>query len=326
MMTIATESLAPIEEQIKNGRLEEANRALAGATETDENGSDLMFLQGYMKETSFDREGAIEIYEKILERDPDHPSAGFRAALLADRWGDDEASVALYERCRSRDRAHVNALINLAVLYEDAGKFSEAEICLEDVLAAYPNHRRARAFLRSVRSSYTMAYDEKTQKERARHSAILDMPISEFELSVRSRNCLRQMNIGTLGDLLNTTEMELLSYKNFGETSLAEIKALLDQKSLRIGQALQRPEPLTFPGAPDATDDAATHLSRPIAELQLSVRSRKALQRLGVATLGELVQRTEGEMMAIKNFGQTSLTEIKRQLEKYGMSLRLPAS
>jgi DNA-directed RNA polymerase subunit alpha len=45
------------------------------------------------------------------------------------------------------------------------------------------------------------------------------------------------MNIKSLGDLLKTTEQELLAYKNFGETSLNEIKALLAQKGLRLGQA-----------------------------------------------------------------------------------------
>ena len=50
------------------------------------------------------------------------------------------------------------------------------------------------------------------------------------------------MNIRTLGDLLQTTEQELLSYKNFGETSLNEIKALLAQKGLRLGQAVEDPK------------------------------------------------------------------------------------
>ena len=47
------------------------------------------------------------------------------------------------------------------------------------------------------------------------------------------------MNIRTLGDLLNITEAELLSYKNFGETSLREIKAILETKNLRLGMALE---------------------------------------------------------------------------------------
>ena len=67
-------------------------------------------------------------------------------------------------------------------------------------------------------------------------NAVMEIPISDFELSVRSRNCLKKMNIRSLGDLLKTSEQELLSYKNFGETSLNEIKALLASKGLRLGQ------------------------------------------------------------------------------------------
>jgi DNA-directed RNA polymerase subunit alpha len=63
-------------------------------------------------------------------------------------------------------------------------------------------------------------------------------------------------------------------------------------------------------------------LNRSVAELELSVRSRKCLQRLGISSLAELVQRSEPELMAIKNFGQTSLVEIKRRLGELGLSLR----
>ena len=67
---------------------------------------------------------------------------------------------------------------------------------------------------------------------------MLNIPVTDFELSVRSRNCLKKMNIKNLGDLLRTSEQELLSYKNFGETSLNEIKSLLASKGLRLGQNL----------------------------------------------------------------------------------------
>ena len=154
------------------------------------------------------------------------------------------------------------------------------------------------------------------------------MPITDFELSVRARNCLAKMNIKSLGDLVRKSETELLSYKNFGETSLNEIKAMLTQKGLKLGQGLHQPpaEPpavvTTFARAA-VTSDAPIHSRRPVAELELSVRSRKCLQRLGIATVGELMQRSEAELLAIKNFGQTSLTEIKRQLAVFGLTLRL---
>ena len=133
------------------------------------------------------------------------------------------------------------------------------------------------------------------------------------------------MNIKTLGDLLKTTEQELLSYKNFGETSLNEIKALLAQKGLRLGQAAEG----KAPGGGTATrttaaqgDVAPEVLGKAVQDLELSVRSRKALQRLNINTLGELAARTEDELLGCKNFGQTSLNEIKQQLTTFGMNLR----
>lgn len=321
-MTTATSTLDTIAEQIRASRFAEARTGLDGVQETDENRCEVLFLRGYLEEMAYDREAALATYQAVLEMDPDHTEAAFRAALLCDQGGDDEAAIELYEQCTAIRPAHVNALLNLAVLYEEHGKLGMAEQCLIDVLAEHPQHARARHFLKSVASSYTMAYDEQTQKERERHCAVLDMPISDFELSVRSRNCLRQMNLRTLGDLLKTTETELLAYKNFGETSLHEIKAVLAQKDLRLGQGLQPAEPPLFLAAPEEPGETSAHLNRPIGELELSVRSRKALQRLGVSTLGELAERTEAELMAVDNFGQTSLEEIGRQLAKYGLSVR----
>src|SRR5213078_1665545 len=75
--------------------------------------------------------------------------------------------------------------------------------------------------------------------DKTKRNAMLDTPVTDFELTVRARTCLKKMNLRTLGDLLRTTEAELLGYKNFGETSLNEIKALLAQKGLRLGQAVE---------------------------------------------------------------------------------------
>ena len=317
MMTI--EGLARV---IRRGAQEEARAALDGFQETDENRTELTFLRGYLQEMSFDAYGAFATYEKVLEQDPEHCEAAFRAALLADQAGDDESAIALYEQCVAERPTHINALINLAVLYEERGDLPRAESRLTDVLETYPNHHRARQFLKSVKSSYTMVYDELTQREQEKRNAILDMPVSDFELSVRSRNCLRQMNIRTLSDLLRTTETELLAYKNFGETSLNEIKAMLAQKSLTLGQGPEEPEEPVLEAAGAVIDTGEAPISKSVAELELSVRSRKALQRLGIVTISDLTAKTEAELMGVKNFGQTSLSEIKQQLACFGLSLR----
>ena len=181
--------------------------------------------------------------------------------------------------------------------------------------------------MKDTQASSDMVYDEDAQRRRDRLSQLLGIPVTDFELSVRSRNCLKKMNMRTLGDLLRTTEAELLSYKNFGETSLNEIKALLANKGLRLGQALEDPK-LTGGGLRRTSSSSAQGniptevMAKTVADMELSVRSRKALQRLNINTLGDLAARTEAELLGCKNFGQTSLNEIKQQLATFGLGVR----
>ena len=152
----------------------------------------------------------------------------------------------------------------------------------------------------------------------------MDTPVSDFELSVRSRNCLKKMNINTLGDLLRVSEAELLAYKNFGETSLNEIKAMLKQKGLRIGQLKEESQRSTRPSPPRYTAPSGSPdlLNKYLSEIEFSGRSRKCLQRLGLVTLGDLLMKTDAELLATKNFGQTSLNEIKLRLNEFSLTLR----
>ena len=59
-----------------------------------------------------------------------------------------------------------------------------------------------------------------------------------------------------------------------------------------------------------------------MADLELSIRTRKVLQRLNIKTLSELADLTETELLGCKNFGQTGLSEIKQQLAAFGLTLR----
>ncbi len=64
---------------------------------------------------------------------------------------------------------------------------------------------------------------------------ILSLPVSELELSVRSANCLEAAEIGTLGDLVEKEEIEMLKFRNFGKKSLEEIRELLTKFNLTLG-------------------------------------------------------------------------------------------
>ncbi len=59
-----------------------------------------------------------------------------------------------------------------------------------------------------------------------------------------------------------------------------------------------------------------------VEDLNLSVRSYNCLKREGINTVGDLVQRSEQELMDIRNFGQKSIEEVKAKLDELGLSLR----
>ena len=153
----------------------------------------------------------------------------------------------------------------------------------------------------------------------------MEVPITDFELSVRSRNCLKRMNIRTLGDLTRVTESQLLASKNFGETSLEEIRAIMNAKQLRIGQSLEQGQQYEFRYRPpqNLSPEEQAMLNKPVSDLNLSVRARKCMNRLNITTLGELVQRTADELLEAKNFGMTSLNGSPREARgSYNLKLR----
>jgi DNA-directed RNA polymerase subunit alpha len=169
-----------------------------------------------------------------------------------------------------------------------------------------------------------MVVVEEADRDIFKRKAMLDTPVTDFELSVRARTCLKKMNIRTLGDLLRITEAELMSYKNFGESSLTEIRKMLQIKGLRMGQGVEDAHRSARKALLDQYKGTAQEasLTRPVSDLQLSVRARKALQLLNVQTLGDLASLTEAELMGVKNFGATSLKEIKERLVDLGLELR----
>lgn len=164
-------------------------------------------------------ENSTDFYNRTLQYDDRHPGALFGLALEHDRKGNDIEALNLYERAASCFPAHVGTLINLGVLYEDRNDFAKAQACYKRVLDVFPDHPRAKLYLKDASASGSVYYDEDSARQSERISQLLSISVNDFELSVRSRNCLAKMGIHTLGDLTRTSEQQLLSSKNFGETS-----------------------------------------------------------------------------------------------------------
>ena len=260
----------------------------------------------------------ITWYERAVEANGAHPGALFGLALENDRRGNDAIALQLYKRAAMQFPSHVGALINLGLMYEDREEYQLAAKCYERVLEAFPDNERARLYLKDTQATDEGFFDEDARRKRDHFAQQLATPVSDFELSVRSRNTLKKMGIHTLGDLCRYTEQELLGSKNFGETSLVEIKEMLQSKGLTLGQtANEAPihEELLTP-------DEQLLLNKPLSFLDLSVRARKCMSRLNITTVGELIRRTQDELLDCKNFGVTSLNEIKAKLSEHGLKLR----
>ena len=307
-----------------SGRAGEAADVIEGLGASGDGSADFWAAKG---DVLTDRGAAVEeiaaAYEKALAVDPGHPRALFAMGVLNDRLGNDSEAEACYERSLKRYPATVGALINLGILYEDRDDFAKAEQCYRRVLEAIPNHPRARLFLKDSTAADDLKTGEQEQKQRDRLDQVLGLPVSDFELSVRSRNCLQKMGIHTLGDLARTSESEILASKNFGETSLTEIKDMLASKGLSLGmlaEAVVAEEPAVEPVEPSA-DEQETHAVS-INDLNLSVRARKCMTKLGINTIGELIRRTGEDLMECKNFGVTSLNEVREKLSERGLRLR----
>ncbi|MCA9126789.1 MAG: tetratricopeptide repeat protein [Planctomycetales bacterium] len=265
----------------------------------------------------------LRLYNRALQYDDHHPGALFGLALANDRKGNDEDALRLYERAASCFPSHIGTLINLGITYEDRNEYTKAQACYKRVLDVFPAHDRARLYMKDASASGNVQYDEDAARQSERMSQLLGISVNDFELSVRSRNCLHKMGIQTLGDLVRTSEQQLLSSKNFGETSLVEIREMLASKGLGLGQlADQSREPDPPLDVSGMTPDQQAVLDRPISDLNLSVRARKCMVRLGINSISELIRKTGDDLLESKNFGVTSLNEVRAKLEAMNLKLR----
>ena len=355
------------------GDTEKADELLTAVSRKAATRAEYSYQKGCVMADRGDTLGAVEYFERAVDMDARHSKAMFRLAGLMDLLGEDREAIRLYEQSLSKPPLFLGALMNLGLLYEDAENYPAAAYCFRRVLQVYPNHERALLFLKDVAAATSMYYDEEAMRRQRELEQQMRIPITDFELTARSRNGLERAGIATLGDLCRTSEAELLAAKNFGDTSLNEIKEILEARGLRIGQLVeqdvaegagygyspgyggapggygagagaaapptpgQQPSPLAAvtPGAPapgvpklspfvsdDISPAERAKLERPVSDLNLSVRARKCLTRLGIVTMGELVSRTPDDLMSVRNFGVTSLNEIRQKLTDFDLKLR----
>jgi DNA-directed RNA polymerase subunit alpha len=309
----------------QKGNLKDARSTLDKLKDMQAHNAEFHFQFGSVHLADGDKLGAVKSFEKAVELDPAHTGALFQLAHINDQAGNDDEAIDYYERCLQHPPVHVGVLNNLGILYEDNGRYDGAVDCYRRVITANPSDEQARLFLKDAMAATTQEYSPEDEFALSKFSQVLEIPVTDFELSVRSRNCLKKMNIRSLGDLTRVSRDSLLSSKNFGETSLKEIEDMLTSKGLRLGQSLEEgasPEFRFRVPAMQLSEEQQAVLGKPVTDLNLSVRARKCMNRLGLQTFGDLIQRTADELLESKNFGMTSLNEVREKLQLFGLTLR----
>jgi hypothetical protein len=178
--------------------------------------------------------------------------------------------------------------------------------------------------------------------------------LSDLGLSVRTANCMQRENIVYIGDLVQLSESQMLKFQNLGRKSLFELKDVLSGFGLRFGMEVSGWPPENIEALSKAinrgeynlsaesagvlieeevlTDEEAAAkytqmgLLKKVELLGLSVRSANCFHNEGIIYIGDLVLRTESQLLKTPNFGRKSLNELKAALDKmelrFGMELR----
>jgi len=152
-----------------------------------------------------------------------------------------------------------------------------------------------------------------------------DMPIGTIPIDSIFSPVRRANYTVTPARVGRDTDFDKLTLEIWTDGTIAPIDALafaakILKEQLAIFINFDEPVESAIPAADEPTP-LNPNLFRSVDELELSVRSANCLQNANIRYIGELVQRTEAEMLKTKNFGRKSLNEIKELLTSMGLEL-----
>ena len=197
---------------------------------------------------------------------------------------------------------------------------ADVEILNQDLLIATVNDKGRIALDLTVEQGRGYASAEKTKKAGAPIGVIpvdaIFSPVRRVAFDIEPTRVEQATNYDKLGLEIETdgsiTPRDALASAGATLRSLVGLVADLseEQPGLELGEV--SPAMATSPD-----------LELAIEELDLSERPRNCLKRARVDTIGQLVQKTEDDLLAITNFGQKSLDEVIQKLDERGLSLRI---
>jgi DNA-directed RNA polymerase subunit alpha len=151
--------------------------------------------------------------------------------------------------------------------------------------------------------------------------AIGTIPIDALFSPIRKVNYVVQnARVGQVTDYDKLT-LEIWTNGSVAPADAVAFAAKILKEQLSIWVNFEESEETSYQAVVGDDEPLNENLFRSVEELELSVRSANCLQNANITLIGELVQRTEQDMLKTKNFGRKSLKEIKEILANMGLSL-----
>jgi DNA-directed RNA polymerase subunit alpha len=160
-----------------------------------------------------------------------------------------------------------------------------------------------------------------TETDKSGDQSIGEIPIDAIFSPIQKVNyVVSNARVGQITDYDKLTLEVWTDGSVTPEDAVAYAAKILKEQMQPFISFEEGPEPLETEQRDDE-EKLNSNLFRPVSELELSVRSANCLKNANITYIGELVQKTEAEMLKTKNFGRKSLNEIKGILEEMGLSL-----
>lgn len=159
------------------------------------------------------------------------------------------------------------------------------------------------------------------ERNKTATMSIGTVPVDALFSPIRKVNyTVQNARVGQVTDYDKLT-LEVWTNGAVGPADAVAFAAKILKEQLSIWVNFEETEETSYQSTPSDDEPLNENLFRSVEELELSVRSANCLQNANITLIGELVQRTEQDMLKTKNFGRKSLKEIKEILASMGLSL-----
>jgi len=159
------------------------------------------------------------------------------------------------------------------------------------------------------------------ERNREEGQSIGSIPIDALFSPIRKVNySVTHARVGQITDYDRLT-LEVWTNGSIAPADAVGYAAKIMKDQMNVFIRFEEGESLPKPQEVEETSKLNENLFRSVDELELSVRSANCLKNADIRYIGDLVQKTEAEMLKTKNFGRKSLNEIKEILQEMGLSL-----